>query len=482
MRDFGFVPNWSSSNRAPGRHTELGYFPASPAGTVRESTFAETVAGMLGADPSYNVEDLQREFLKISDFPSESVAQEVWDAFHSTYVTSGEKGARQAGGDGTDYLIPFHHSVIRVIEGQETRNWYRWYYMLMTDENGRYQEELHDDFVEQLTSESPSNLVEELVIDSASELYEDEGDVVEPTAITPLIPELASAFRSDIRAWLELRHEESLARWMQELKDIVCFHYMSYFIQLSISLDKEYGAIENDEIDDFEHKCRPIYYGLADEQAGGTKRFATEWSEGGIERALYDSWGRLVVQRHLMEVAHDEDSDVEPGPYTLTSAIRDFSDSDKKEVIERLTEEFPEDQRDQVASDIDDLGKFAGQFAATVRRYYTNMGSHPRDQTAYSLGYNAVLQLGSGTDREYLERRRGVGTIARLDRPGLRLFARLFEQQSLDGHIDEFWRYLRQRGIELENPSPEKAVQQLEDMGMLLKQSDGEEAVYVRTI
>jgi len=122
------------------------------------------------------------------------------------------------------------------------------------------------------------------------------------------------------------------------------------------------------------------------------------------------------------------------------------------------------------------------RFVETVRRYYTNMGQTESSQTAHTLGYNAVEQLGKGVDREFIESRRGVGKISRLDRPGVRLFARLFEQYSADGHIDGLWRYLRRRGIKLDHQSKQAMVRQLESMGMIEKRSDGEEAIYVQTI
>jgi DNA phosphorothioation-dependent restriction protein DptG len=274
---------------------------------------------------------------------------------------------------------------------------------------------------------------------------------------------------------------------MQELRDIICFHYMTYFIQIATSLQREYNAIEDQlPLDEdyqvaFEHTVQPIFYGLAHEKASGTRRYTTEWDEGKIERAIYDSWGRLVVQRNLTEVAHDDETSVEPGAYTLTAAINSFDLQTKEIAIQKLTNEFPEDQQEDVPDDLS-LAEFALRFAPTVRRYYTNMGSRKQSQTAYTLGYNAVLQLGKGVDREFIETRQRVGTISRLDRPGLRLLARLFEEESGDGHIEELWYYLRQRGIQLDHQSRQELIAELGDMGMIKKRSDGEEAIYVQTI
>jgi DNA phosphorothioation-dependent restriction protein DptG len=488
MKPFNFIPDW---NRSPDRATALGYFPASPGGTVREATFSETIAGILGAEPEHDLEELHSSFTSQQSIDDDDIGSELWDAFSSTYVTTGEKGAR--GSSGNKYIIPFHHSVIRRIKIDEGRNWYRWYWMLMTDEAEDFDQTLHSEFVDQLTDEEPSNLLEDFAISAAEDLDEQvdknqNKDSADPLAIPPLFPSLAEAFRDDLRTWLEIRDDESLSRWMQGLRDIVCFHYMTYFIQISRSLQAEYAAIENQlqnkerhEVE-CEHKVQPVFYGLAEEQASsGTRRFATEWSEGKIERAIYDSWGRLVVQRNILEEAADDSTKTPAGAYTLTDAVNTFDEESKKRIVDALMKEFPEDQRDQVPEDLP-LWKMAIRFVETVRRYYTNMGQTESSQTAHTLGYNAVEQLGKGIDREFIESRRGVGKISRLDRPGVRLFARLFEQYSADGHIDGLWRYLRRRGIKLDHQSKQAMVRQLESMGMIEKRSDGEEAIYVQTI
>jgi len=488
MKAFDFVPEWSKS---PDRATTLGFFPASPAGTVREATFSETISGILGADPDYSLRSFRSAFLTDTAFEDPDTAFETWDAFSSTYVTTGEKGTR--GGSENEYLLPFHHSVIRRIQVDESRNWYRWYWLLMTKESGEYATELHEDFVLLIVNEAPSNVVEELAIRAAKRL-DDIGSQAnqdrssrEPEAIIPLLPSLGETFRKDLRTWLDMRNEESLSRWMAELRDIVCYHYMTYIIQVSLSLQSEYATIEqaipidDGEKVDFEHTVTPIYYGMASEQASGNRPFANEWGKKNIERAIYDSWGRLVVQRVILEETADTSTATPEGAFTLADAINEFDSEAKKRIIRSLIAEFPASQQDKVPDDIS-LPEMAVRFAETVRRYYTNMGRSASSQTAHTLGYNAVEQLGQGIDREFIEARQRVGKVSRLDRPGTRLFARIFEKQSPDGHIDSLWRYLRDRGIRLDHQSKREMIRQLESMEMIEKRSDGEEAIYVQTI
>lgn len=482
MRDFGFVPDWGQTDPSPERKSERGYFPVSPVATVREATFSETIAGLLGADPSHSIEDLREQFIQNSELGQGEEASEVWDAFHSSYITTGRRGARRSSGSANEYLIPFHHEVIRRIQVGESRGWRRWFWMLMTDGDGDYATELHDEFIEILTIENPSNLIEKLAVDAAKELdTETDETTLEPTPIRPLIPELSTSLQQDLRAWIRIRPEESLSRWMQGLRDILCFHYMTYFIQAAKSLRKEYEHVENGTCESFEHSISPIYYGLADETATGTRPFATEWDNGGIQRALYDSWGRLVVQRHIIDEAYADESSVDPRPFTLSEALCEFSQESKDRIVESLTNEFPEHQQEDVPEGLD-LVEFAPRFVETVRRYYTNQGSSKQSQTAYTGGYFAVKQLGQGVDRRFIETRGAGGTISSLDKPGLRLLARLFETQTEDGHIDGFWLYLRNRGIRLDKDTRERLIAQLDYMGMLQKRSDGEEAIYVQTI
>lgn len=486
MRGFGFVPEWSSGNTAPGRTHEKAYFPVSLSATVREATFSETLSGILGADPSHSLDELKMAVSELRTLEGhERTTEELWEAFKagytissSTYGSSGRKG---------DYLIPFHRAVAIAIKVEQGRRWWRLYWLLMTDGSGTVDKELHDQFVKALYDLSPSNLLEELIIEAIEGL--DEVEIPsDPTSIltddiylpiTPLVPECAEAFREDLRAWLELRNTESTSRWMRGLRDILCYHYMMYVIQVAIGLDEEYEAVESGGHDEFEFSLNPVYFGLANETASKSRNFATAWSEDGLSRAMYDSWGRLAVLRHLVSVGLDDDTPIENRAYTLSEALDQFPETLKQTVVERLLDEFPEEQR---PDDEYELGEAAIRFSHAVRRYYENMAKSRSSQTAWSAGENSVIDLGRGAERQFIERRQRVGTILRLDRSGLRLFARLFDAQRAQGHIDEFWSFLRDRGIELDRRSRQELIEQLEGMGLLQKQSDSGEAMYVETV
>jgi DNA phosphorothioation-dependent restriction protein DptG len=493
MRGFGFVPDWGQSNNAPDRTNQRAYFPSSPAGTLREATFSETLAGVLGADPAHTAdEDLEDAFKQLSYLDGqEKTTEELWSAFEASYVTTGERGLRGSGAKARPHVIPFHRTVAMALEVDQARNWWRWYWMLMTDgENGTITRELHERFVTRLYEMPFSNIIEQLAVEAIEtldgvELNEAPDAVLDRglhQPIPPLVPECGEAFREDLIAWLNLWEEESMSRWMRGLRDILCFHYMMYFLQVAITLEEEYEAVIDGPPYEYEFEIRPIYFGLESETASGSRRFTNEWNEGGVMRALYDSWGRLAVMSHVVDVGLDGASDVdhlEAKPYTLSEALAEWPGELQQRVVERLLDEFPAEQR----PDGDwDLAEAAPRFAHTVRRYYENMGKTPSSQTAYTLGYNALYQLGRGTERRYIERRSRVGTILRLDRAGLRLFARLFDATRERGHIDEFWTYMRQRGIQFDHRSEEALIEQLGGMGLLQKQSDSGEAMYVETI
>lgn len=483
MRGFGFVPDWGSGNPAPSRTNEQAYFPVSLSATVREATFSETLSGILGADPSHSLEDLRIALGDLSTLADDQrTKEEVWDAFKASYTTSSSTYGSSA--TRSEYLIPFHRAVAMTIEVEQGRQWWRLYWLLMTDSSGNVDRELHDRFVEALYDLEPSNLLEELIIDAIGDLDdvnpETDGQSSESyREITPLVPECAEAFREDLRSWLRLRNSESTSRWMRGLRDILCYHYMMYVIQVAIALEDEYEAIEEGKINEFEVTLNPVHFGLANETASSSRLFATAWKKDGLSRAMYDSWGRLVVLSHVVDVGMDEDTPVEKKPYTLSEALESFPDDLQQTVVERLFEEFPENQRPEEEYE---LNEAAIRFSHSVRRYYENMGKTRTSQTAWSAGENSVIDLGRGIERQFIERRQRVGTILRLDRSGLRLFARLFDATRERGHIDEFWNFLRDRGMEFDRRSRQELIDQLEGMGLLQKQSDSGEAMYVDTV
>lgn len=485
MRGFGFVPDWGSSNPAPSRTNDQAYFPVSLSATVREATFSETLSGILDADPNYSLDDLETE---LRDLPTladkDETSTEVWEAFKAGYTTS--SGGYSSTSQKQDYLIPFHRAVAVALK-VDGRQWWKLYWLLMTDASGDVAIELHTELVDALYDLEPSNLLEELIINAINNLEdidtsEHSGhDSVNKTyrSIPPLVPDCAEAFREDLDAWLELRQYESASRWMRGLRDIICYHYMMYVIQVAIALDSEYEAIENNQMDDIDFSLEPVYFGLANESASQSRKFASTWTDGGLSRAMYDSWGRLAVLKHLVEVGMDEDTPVDNKPYTLSEALEEFPDELQKKAVTRLLDEFPDEQRPEGDFDLADA---AIKFSHSVRRYYENQNKTRSGQTAWSAGENSVIDLGKGAERQFIERRQRVGTILRLDRAGLRLFARLFDTTRERGHIDEFWNYLEKRGIRFDHRSQQELIDQLEGMGLLQKQSDSGEAMYVDSI
>jgi len=485
-RGFGFVPNWGQSNTAPTRTNEKAYFPVSISATVREATFSETLAGILNADPSHDIEtDLKESFMALDELNGkEETADELWNAFLASYGVSAEGFGNST--DEVDYIVPFHRAVATSLEIDQ-RQWWRLYWLLMTDPEDGVAEEIHEEFVEALYNTPASNLLEKLTINAIQDMDgidlsstpEDELSEDSYHEIPPLVPGCAKAFREDIKAWLDLQNAESTSKWMLGLRDIVSFHYMMYVIQVAVTLDEEYANIDDGSPYDYTFRMKPIPFGLATEQASQSREFVQVWQGDGISRALYDSWGRLAIMSKLVDIGMAEETSVESKPYTLTEALDVFPEDLQEQVVTALFDEFPEEQR---PDDEYDLPEAAVRFSHSVRRYYENMGRTPSSQTAYSAGENSVRDLGRGTDRQYIERRRGVGTILRLDRGSLRLFARLFDATKERGHIDEFWEYMRQRGIKFDRRSKQTLIQQLEGMGLLQKQSDSGEAMYVETV
>lgn len=494
MRGFGFIPDWSQS---PTRTHKEAYFPVSLSATHRVATFSETLSGILGANPRHSSEEFKQAFQSHPSLQDDKQAQEeLWKGFSSAYTSSSAGGIRSKHAEAGQYIIPFHRKIAAFQKIEQSRNWERLYWLLMTNGKGHIDDDLHDRLVETLDSMKPSNLIEKLAIEAIGKFGEKEGDeeLISPqnteyNPIIPLVPGCGKAFREDLDAWINLHRSKSTAAWMRGLQDLLCFHYVMYIIQAALALHHEYQHVsEGNDPAKYEFELQPIYFGLSSETASKSRKFSNEWEgeDGDISRALYDSWGRLVVQKHLVEIGLDDATPVDNKPYTLTEALDVFPPELKKRAIDRILNEFTEeDLENHFPEDptreykLDDV---AVKFSHAVRRYYENMAKTRTSQTAYSAGENSVLDLARGTEREFLQKRAGVGTIPVLDRAGLRLFAQLFDSQTDRGHIDEFWMYMKKRGIKFDERTEQVLIKQLDGMGLLQKQSDSGEAMYVQTV
>lgn len=457
------------------RVTRRGFFPSSPAAVVREATFSDILAEVLATSPTES--DIRRLREELASHPSvddEELAAQIWDVFVDTYTTSGERGAR--GKEANRYLIPFHPAVAEHFKPQESRNWGRWYRMLMTSgDPPQFNHELHDAFVDRLEELEPSNLFEEVVVNAAREVETEDIGEIETRPIRPYVDACSNCFQEDLDSWLADSYE-SPSQWLQSTRDLICFHFMMYFVQLSVNLRQEFEAVRSGEEGRFVRTIRPIYFGLWDERTTQDRNFSNEWWERGprgVEGDLYDSWGRLAVMRILTETA-DESPNELPGAWTLSEAIEAFDESDRDTAIEKMRSYLDTEGR------AGDLATTAETFVRAVRKHYES--KNQSNQTPISMGINVVRQLGSGQDRRFFRSQQRVGKTFRLNRSALRFFARLFHDPTEDSHIEEFWRYLGRRGIRLDSRSQNEALSELEKMGMIDRQSDSGGAVYVRSI
>jgi DNA phosphorothioation-dependent restriction protein DptG len=462
--------------RAPDRRIPEAYFPGSPAGTVRESTLSETLSVILGSEPESSVEDLEEALKHHPEFKDESAGETAVAALREAYETSGRRGAR--GGQAQQYVIPFHPLIPKTIRPEEFRNWGQWYRMLMTTGSPpTFETELHHQLVDTLEGMEASNLFEEFVIDAARGLERSEADELDTTPVPHYVSECSDAFVEDLRAWIGLLPETSSSVWLRALRDLICFHYMASFIQIAINLEEEFMAIQSG--DDFEPSLSPIHFALWDETASQDRQFAQEWDR--IERALYESWGRIVVLGEVVDVGLStaaEDAGIEQRPYTISEAIEEFPSELKQRCVKQINSHYPEEERP--GQDIS-LVEAAAKMEQAVRSYNESLGGLS-SQAAYTLSYRAVRQLGSGNERQYIRVQRGVGTTSRLSRGALRLFAQLFTATPRSDHIKEFEQYLYDRGIQMDELTYQSMIDQLEDLGLIHKQSDSGEAIYVRTI
>jgi len=452
-----------------------GFFPTSPAATLREAIFSEILAGVLGASPTTtDFDELKASLESHNAIDDDELSGQVWEVFEETYTTTGARGAR--GKKAKRYIVPFHPDIAKRIRPHETRNWGEWYRMLMTSgDPPEFNSKLHGQFVDRLETLEPSNLFEQLIVDVASQLEYDEVETAtEP--LPPYIDENARVFQSDLRRWLDDRYD-SPSNWLQSTRDLFCFHFMMYFVQLAINLEEEFSRAADDRIQSFEPDMRPVYFGMWDEKASNERQFSREWrerDERGIEGHVYDSWGRLAVLNEIASVLK-AGGHQNGGIATLSEAL-ELPEDVQQECVRRLTSYLPDERRGRLNT----LPTAANVFAREVRRYYESRTR--ANQTPITMGINVVRQLGDGGERKYWRTQRKVGPTFRLNRGALRLFARLFAMNADDTHYDEFVRYLQRRGVFLDSQSETRALEELDEMGMIDRQSDSGGAVYVRSL
>lgn len=462
---------------ATGRVLSHGFFPGSPAAVVRQAIFSDILAAVLNADPNTDdLDDLRDSFSRhrVVKKASDEVADEVWETVLKTYTTTGRRGAR--GKKAKRYILPFHPEIAKNLGPPESRQWGPWYQMLMTSgQPPTFNEELHDRFVDRLEGLSPSNIFEKLVIEAATELGHEEKTSQSRSPLRPYIERSATNLQKDLGVWLD-NDRDSPSNWLLAAQDLVCMHFMLYFTQLAVNLRLEFEDVTEGPPYAFEPEIRPIHFGLWNEKASSDRSFSGEWrgrGPRGIEGDLYDSWGRLAVLR-IIETRLEEEG-VSSLPKTLSETLRDVDDDLQEQCVEDLLEMLPQSARGEVN---DSLADASLALAERIRRYYETKSR--ANQTPISMGVNVVQMLGEGQDRQFWRTQRGVGPTFRLNRSALRFLARLFCLQSDTRRFDRFATFLSERGITLDTRSQSEALRQLEEMGLIDRQSDSGDAVYVR--
>lgn len=461
-----------SLGRRISRVIDDGFFPTSPAATLREAIFSEILAGVLGSSPTTNEMDEIQATFEAHDAVSDEVAAQAWDVFKTTYTTTGARGAR--GKKAKRYVIPFHPTIAEHIQPHETRNWGQWYRMLMTTGNPpEFNRDLHEDFVSRLEGLEPSNLFEKVFVDVATKIETD--SIGEPATepLRPYINDCAEVFQDDLHRWLQDEYD-SPSNWLGSTKDLFCFHFMMYYIQLALNLEREFSAMADGERK-YKPTTLPVHFAMWDEKASKDRQFSQEWHERdqrGVQGHVYDSWGRLSVLNVIAGVV-DEQTENDLAALTLSEAM-ELPYGTRHRCIEKLRGYADQPER------IDTLPEAAQVMTRTVRSYYE--AKKKSNQTPISMGVNVVRQLGDGGERKYWRTQRKVGPTFRLNRGALRFFARLFAIDEDDTHYDEFVSYLKRRGIYLDSQSDNRALKELDEMGMIDRQSDSGGAVYVRSL
>lgn len=461
------------------RVVDGAFFPTSPAATLRESIFSEIIAGVLGVSPETEDLDDLKDAIQAHEAiqGDEAKTEKAWSVFVESYTTTGSRGAR--GSAAKRYVLPFHPEIAKSIKPKETRNWGKWYRMLMSSGSPPvFNQELHASFVDRLESMEPSNLFEQIIVEAAADLNQSTGGdtETEPDPIRPYVEASADRFQEDLAVWLEDDYDSS-TNWLQATKDLFCFHFMMYYLQLSLNLRKEFQAVDPAMEESYHPQIKPIYFGLWDEPASRDRRFSKEWRERedrGLKRFVYDSWPRLNVVNQINGVIEESAISTDRETYSLSEAVAELPAKTHASST-RAIAEFAGFDAGSVS-----LPEASTSLVRAIRNYYEDKSK--ANQTPISMGVNVIRQLGEGQQCRYYRTQRRVGPTLRLNRSALRFFARLFAMNNDERHYDQFQTYLNRRGVYMDSQSQDIALDELDEMGLIDRQSDSGGAVYVRAI
>jgi DNA phosphorothioation-dependent restriction protein DptG len=498
---------------APTRVIEGGIFPTSPRASRREGMFSDTLAGILGFDPGYDLKSFrealsEQEELELSARELEQL-EEVLD---EKYVTE----PRDDQSSDSDALIPFHPIVAKHIEPPETHEWDAWYRLLMTRESNELNVGLHEELVGKLNSIEPSNMFEKLfcslIRTMAADVEEGSERNDPPEPRRPYIPALAESFQEDIRSWANVSSLTGSQRLLL-LRDLLCFYYMMYIMQVARNISEEWDQYLADDPSSWTPEIKPIPFGVRTERASGDRDFRNIWDDMPSEQSLFDqlyySWMRLSVLRILNDTIEQTEATVETTPATLLEArealenetshvdvaIRKLLDPVNEDRYQVAAEESEEaeistDQDDEEASEQDGMEPDVTTLREASRILFYAIDDYYRERSsqntaAVRLGPAAVEQLGISEERGFIERRNKAGTILVLNEGALTMMARLFTEREKNGNedfsISNFYRFLTKRGIHFDETSEDAAETLLERIGLIQKESDSGDSTNVRT-
>lgn len=451
------------------------FFPSSPAATTREAIFSDFLAEILGAKPlGKDIDQLKAAFMDLSYLKkNQDGADLLWGAFVASYTITGERGAR--GKEPKRYVVPFHPEIAKAMKPKESRPFGKWYIMLMSVGNPPvFNIRLHEKFVDRLINLTPSNLLEKIAVEAAGIVGFEKTASMDTTAIRPYIEQLSMRFQQDLESWVDYLIE-SPSKWLQGVSDLLSFYMMMSIIQFSKNAHLEFDAVRCGR--KYISELIPIYFGEWDEIASQNRDFSRSWEgRNGLEREIFDSWGRLVVMRNISNSARN--AGWSGYSLTLSEAVDVADELIRNSMRDGLIDAIIQFDAHTSSDKIEEL---AGRLAAEVTKFYE--GKQPSLQSPATMGTNVVLQLGNGSSKQFIRRQNKVGVTLRLDTPAIIFFAKIFNmQKSLSGSYDGFVQFLQSRGIMLDEVSQFKILERLEALGMIEKQSDSGESIYVRAL
>lgn len=464
------------------RTIKTGFFPGSPITANIFSIYSSVFSNIVGK--KVREKDYDEIFKRFKDTfleKAEGIDQEnkelIWNAFKENYVEAGDPGG---GGGPKEHMKPFHTTIFSTIGATQDR-YFEFYNLLMTDECGHINTNLHQNLKDVMLNIESNNVFEDYFIQIAQTIGNDEVSNRTIRPVKPLVDRCGLFFREDLETLLKLAPNPNspidrmtTKDWFESIGTLFIFSFLMYYIQLSINLKIDF----DDDTENNNVICRNIVCGGWDEVSTSSRDFYYSWNQPShmnIENDVYNSHARLMFLKNANRYLYDNHVDQISDKYLplRLKEIQNFDDDVKDGLIGFFSS--TEYINDAYHTDLIDL---AQDFVNKVNHSFINLPENK--QSPFQNGVKVIKQL----SKQIGFMKTATGETFRLSNGLIKLFVTIFVNSDTYEMktFDNFIRFLEFRLISMDKKTIKWLEKNLDLMGLLEKQSDSGEATYVRKL